>query len=203
MKKKIKKAWVGSAIMGGVGLVSSLLANNEAQEQASAARRLQAKRNFNDALVEQDVYDEEFILNNVNNLPTYNKGGKLPTSTSSSTTGRYDAKGGDLIPISDNAEVVDGNTHSENTIDDSYGVTLSDNGEPVANVEDEEVIVDNDLVFSDTLKKDGKTFAEHALVINTKIGELQEKGKTLTRPNEKFANERTIQGLEKQKQELS
>jgi len=117
-------------------------------------------------------------------------------TNNTSTTGKYDTVGGDLLPISDNAEIVAGNTHKENNIDNSYGVTLSENGNPVANVENKEVVVDNELVFSDKLKKGNKTFASIALDINTKIGELQAKSKESIKPAEKFSNERTIQGLE-------
>ena len=203
--KPVKKALSGAAIASiastGIGLVTSLIGQNKARKEAEKAQALASTNNFNTAMQEQDIYADKFKNDNINDLPVYDNGGKLNTN-SSSTTGKYDTVGGDLVPISDNAEVVDGNTHKEKDIDNSYGVTLSEDGEPVANVEDKEVVVDNNLVFSDKLKKGNRTFASIALDVNSKIGELQSKNKGLVRPNEKFANERTIQGLEKLNENL-
>lgn len=203
--KPVKKALTGAAIASiastGIGLVTSLIGQNKARKEAEKAQALASTNNFNTAVQEQDIYADKFKNDNINDLPVYDNGGKLNTN-SSSTTGKYDTVGGDLVPISDNAEVVDGNTHKEKDIDNSYGVTLSEDGEPVANVEDKEVVVDNNLVFSDKLKKGNRTFASIALDVNSKIGELQSKNKGLVRPNEKFANERTIQGLEKLNENL-
>ena len=203
--KPVKKALAGAAIASiastGIGLATSLIGQNKARKEAEKAQALASTNNFNNAMQEQDIYADKFKNDNINDLPVYDNGGKLNTN-SSSTTGKYDTVGGDLVPISDNAEVVDGNTHKEKDIDNSYGVTLSENGEPVANVEDKEVVVDNNLVFSDKLKKGNRTFASIALDVNSKIGELQSKNKGLVRPNEKFANERTIQGLEKLNENL-
>ena len=203
--KPVKKALAGAAIASiastGVGMVTSIIQQAKAKREAERAQALASTNNFNNAVQEQDIYADKFKNDNINDLPVYDNGGKLNTN-SSSTTGKYDTVGGDLIPISDNAEVVDGNTHKEKDIDNSYGVTLSEDGEPVANVEDKEVVVDNNLVFSDKLKKGNRTFASIALDVNSKIGELQSKNKGLVRPNEKFANERTIQGLEKLNENL-
>ena len=203
--KPVKKALAGAAIASiastGIGMVTSIIGQNKARKEAEKAQALASANNFNTAMQEQDIYANKFKNDNINDLPVYDNGGKLNTN-SSSTTGKYDTVGGDLVPISDNAEVVDGNTHKEKDIDNSYGVTLSEDGEPVANVEDKEVVVDNNLVFSDKLKKGNRTFASIALDVNSKIGELQSKNKGLVRPNEKFANERTIQGLEKLNENL-
>ena len=203
--KPVKKALAGAAIASiastGIGMVTSIIGQNKAKKEAEKAQALASANNFNTAMQEQDIYANKFKNDNINDLPVYDNGGKLNTN-SSSTTGKYDTVGGDLVPISDNAEVVVGNTHKEKDIDNSYGVTLSEDGEPVANVEDKEVVVDNNLVFSDKLKKGNRTFASIALDVNSKIGELQSKNKGLVRPNEKFANERTIQGLEKLNENL-
>jgi len=142
----------------------------------------------------------------MSSLPRLEVGGVIEEeetlSNKPSTTGKFDTVGGDLLPISDDAQVVSGNTHKENKIDGSYGVTLSADGQPIANVEDKEVIVDNDLVFSDKLKKGKDTFADIALGVNAKIGELQDKLKGAKSNAEKFSLERTIQGLEKTNQNL-
>ena len=97
----------------------------------------------------------------------------------------YNAKGGDLIPLSGDVDLVDGNTHEQDTIDNTNGVKLLDvNGRPVAEVEDEEVIKDNTKVYSDRLKvKVGKKFITYAAEAE-KLG--KEKGmyeKELADPN--------------------
>jgi len=185
-------------------------AEREAQEQADLAT-------INESTINQNTVANRALVNNLRDLPVYSKGGgigstskikkyaegaSIQNTNESSSMGNLDAVGGDLIPISDNAEVVSGNTHKENKIDGSYGVTLSANGQPVANVEDKEVVVDNDLVFSDKLKKGNRTFADIALDVNTKIGELQSKLKEAKNNAEKFSIQRTIQGLEKANQNL-
>lgn len=202
MKKPVKKGMWGTAIMGGVGLVSSIMGSNAADKAQKRAADLAQRNNLNMAVQEQDVYADEFKRNNVGDLPVYAKGGSMDGSSTSSTTGKLDATGGDLIPISDNAEVVQGNSHDENAIDGSYGVTLANGNEPVANVEDKEVVVGNDLVFSDKLMKGGRSFASIALEVNTKIGDLQANLKSSVKPAEKFSIERTIKGLEKANEEL-
>lgn len=212
-----------SAVMAGGaalwGASDAKRARRRAQLQGQAGQ-------YNATTMEQDVYAKQFVDENRSDLPVYSKGGtmnnsyrtvkkyelgstieenqdvSLVNSNESSSTGKLDAVGGDLIPVSDNAEVVSGNTHKQNNIDGSYGVTLSENGQPVANVEDKEVIVDNNLVFSDKLKKGNQTFADIALQVNTKIGELQDKLKGAKSNAEKFSIERTIQGLQKSNQDL-
>lgn len=200
-------------------------ANNAKKMQRQAVKQAQIA-DYNTSVTAQDVYAKQFAEENRNDLPVYSKGGNINnsykvvkkyalgdtiygnqdvnqiTSNELPSTGKLDAVGGDLIPVSDNAEVVSGNTHNQKTIDGSYGVTLSEDGQPVANVEDKEVIVNNNLVFSDKLRKGNKTFAEIALGVNTKIGELQDKLKGAKSTAEKFSLERTIQGLEKSNQDL-
>lgn len=193
--KTIKKAFYGAAISAGLGMVTTVMAQAQAKKDALKAKSLADTNNLNTAVQDQTIYAQQFKDDNVNDLPVYAKGGELNTNNTS-TTGKYDTVGGDLVPISNNAEVVDGNTHKENKIDGSYGVTLSEDGEPVANVEDKEVVVDSELVFSDKLKKGNRTFADIAMDVNSKIGELQAKSKGIIKPAEKFSTERTIQGLE-------
>lgn len=201
-KKKIPKAFYGAAISAGVGLITSKIAADAAKKEQNRSQLAAQSANFDQSVIEQDVYANQFERNNINDLPTFANGGDMDVTNNPSSTGKLDATGGDLIPISDNAEVVAGNKHSENKIDGSYGVTLSNGKEPIANVEDDEVIVNNDLVFSDKLKKGNRTFADIALAVNTKIGDLQANLKSATKPAEKFSLERTIQGLEKSNQNL-
>lgn len=218
-KKKIIKAELGSMISAmapaanaipvagpfvaaGAGLIGGLITANAQKKEARKQKRENDTLNFNQAVIEQDVYAKQFNESIKNDVPVYAIGGEMEDTNDTSTMGEYDTVGGDLIPIANNAEVVSGNTHNENNIDGSYGVTLSENGEPKANVEDKEVIVDNNLVFSDKLKTNGRTFASIALDVNTKIGELETKLKSSTKPAEKFSLERTIQGLKKSNKDL-
>ena len=201
-KKIVPKAFLGTAIMGGLGIVNSMVNANSANKAARKAKQLAYESTTREADVMQQNYLTQYNEALQDDLPVYAKGGKVPDTTVSSTTGKFDTVGGDLNPISSTAEVVQGNTHNEKKIDNSYGVTLLDDGNPVVNVEDEEVIVDNNLVFSDKLKKGNKTFADIAYDINSKIGDLEVQAKTLTKPAEKFSNERTIQGLKKENEEL-
>lgn len=191
----------GMAAGAVIGGVTSAIKSNKEKKKLKAQQKEVDKTLMDQSILEQDVYAKQFRDENITDLPTYKKGGKLNT-TDTSTTGEFDTVGGDLIPISDNAEIVKGNTHKENNIDGSYGVTLSKNGNPVANIEDEEVIVDNNLVFSNKLKLNGQTYADIALDVNNKIGELQVKAKNVTKPAQKFSIERTIKGLELANQNL-
>lgn len=187
-----------SAVSGVVSLVQAAKAKKEEQRMQMDVM----KNNYDTANVEQNIYNDQFRKDNINDLPVYAKGGKVTTTNTSSTKGKFDTVGGALLPISEDAEVVVGNKHTENKVDGSYGVTLSKNGNPVANVEDEEVVVNNDQVFSNKLKKGDETFADIALKVNSRIGELQEVLKTSKKPSEKFSIQRTIEGLENKNNNL-
>lgn len=188
--------------MSAVSGVVSLIQANKAKKEQDRMQLDVMKTNYDVANTEQNIYNDQFRKDNINDLPVYRKGGKMTTTNTSSTKGKFDTVGGDLVPISEDAEVVTGNKHTEKKIDNSYGVTLSKNGNPVANVEDEEVVVNNDQVFSNKLKKGNETFADIALKVNSKIGELQEVLKTSKKPSEKFSVQRTIEGLENKNNNL-
>ena len=72
------------------------------------------------------------------------------------SNGGYQTKGGNLVPIGDGVEEAIGNQHNEEKIDGVSGIQLSKNGEPVAEIENKEVVVDGDTVYSHQLKYDGK-----------------------------------------------
>jgi len=193
---------VGPILSLALGAGSAIWSASDAKKERRAKGQELAKTAFDVSKDQQEVYGKSFMDSTKGNLPVYSKGGDITETNNPSPTGKLDAVGGDLIPISDNAEVVSGNTHTENKIDGSYGVTLSDNGKPVANVEDEEVIVDNNLVFSNKLKKGKNTYADIALSLNVKKGALEEKLKSAKNNAEKFSIQRTIQGLDKANQDL-
>lgn len=201
-KKKVPKALYGAAISAGVGVLSSVYSSIQANKEAKKAKRAA----YDNTMREGDMVQQDYLLdynqNLQDDLPVYALGGDIPNTNTPSTTGKYDTVGGELNPISSSADVVQGNTHKEKTIDNSYGVTLLDKGEPVVNVEDKEVIVDNDMVFSDKLKKGKSTYADIAFATNSKIGELEKSINSTSSPAEKFSAERTIEGLKRSNIEL-
>jgi hypothetical protein len=83
-------------------------------------------------------------------LYLYANGGGL--NTTDSTLQQWNQRG--LTPISENAEV--DKTLTKKTNRWFLWCYFIWNGEPVANVEDKEVVVDGNLVHWDTLKKGGK-----------------------------------------------
>jgi len=87
----------------------------------------------------------------------------------------YNAKGGDLNPLSSDSEVAKGNTHNESRIDSTSGIKLLDaNGIPVAEIEDGEVVKNDQLVFSDRLKTSrGRTYAKEAESLGREKGRLE------------------------------
>lgn len=201
-KKRVPKAAFGAAISAGVGVLSSVYSSIQANKEAKKARRAA----YDNTMREGDMIQQDYLLdynqNLQDDLPVYALGGDIPNTNTPSTTGKYDTVGGELNPISSSAAVVQGNTHKEKTIDNSYGVTLLDKGEPVVNVEDKEVIVDNDMVFSDKLKKGNSTYADIAFATNSRIGELEKSINSTSSPAEKFSAERTIEGLKRSNIEL-
>lgn len=89
--------------------------------------------------------------------------------------------GGDLVPIGDGVEEVVGNKHNQTTIDGVSGVQLLENGQPTAEVENGEVIVDGDRVLSNRLMFDANnSYADKMKQLTKKRNKLeamQEKAK--------------------------
>lgn len=112
------------------------------------------------------------------------------------SNGGYQTKGGNLVPIGDGVEEAVGNQHNEETIDGVSGIQLSKNGEPVAEIENKEVVVDGDTVYSHQLKYDGKqSYADKMRKITAKRNKL-EKEQTATKDKRvKNTIERKLAGL--------
>lgn len=86
----------------------------------------------------------------------------------------HDTIGGSLIPMASGMDKAVGNTHEESSIDGTSGIKLLANGEPQAEVEDEEMIKDGQMVFSDRLKFDKKnTYAQKAETFARKRNKLE------------------------------
>lgn len=164
---------VGSVVGAGLGLVSGLMGNNEAKQQQE---ELERKRQ--EMVLQQQTLQDGLEFRNYNTtgnagLQYYAEGGQLLPS---SIKGKYLTTGGDLTSLNSRTEVAKGNTHGEKTIDGQYGITLHNGQEPVAEIEDEEVIIDNSKVYSDRLPFNSKqTYADKAKQIAKKAGKIEVK----------------------------
>lgn len=174
---------IGAGIGAGVGIIGGVINAEQAKEEERRARRQQYlnKQTADTQLLEESRYAK------TPDVHLYGCGGHM-------RAGKKMAIGGELNEIADGVQEVDGNTHGENTIDGQYGVTLQhpQTGEPVAEVEDKEVIVDNKKVFSDRLTDEkGVTFANRMKQIATKSHKIEEK-------LEQTGDTRRRNGLERQ-----
>ena len=112
------------------------------------------------------------------------------------SNGGYQTKGGNLVPIGDGVEEAVGNQHNEETIDGVSGIQLSKNGEPVAEIENKEVVVDGDTVYSHQLKYDGKqSYADKMRKITAKRNKLEKEQSTAKDKRVKNTIERQLAGL--------
>lgn len=112
------------------------------------------------------------------------------------SNGGYQTKGGNLVPIGDGVEEAVGNQHNEETIDGVSGIQLSKNGEPVAEIENKEVVVDGDTVYSHQLKYDGKqSYADKMRKITAKRNKLEKEQNATKDKRVKNTIERKLAGL--------
>ncbi len=189
--------------MGPVGAVAGIAVQGFAQAQASKARREMMSQRWK-AQKSQDAIALDNYPTKGEYVEYYANGGQLPTSP---IKGKYATIGGKTKTIADGVEEVEGNTHEQKAIDNSYGVTLvnKQNGMPTANVEDEEVIVDGEYVFSDRLSPDGKsTFAKKMKSLAMKRNKVEE-GLSEKQIDTKIRNglERTLQGIDMKEKQLA
>lgn len=112
------------------------------------------------------------------------------------SNGGYQTKGGNLVPIGDGVEEAVGNQHNEENIDGVSGIQLSKNGEPVAEIENKEVVVDGDTVYSHQLKYDGKqSYADKMRKITAKRNKLEKEQNNTKDKRVKNTIERKLAGL--------
>lgn len=179
---------IGTAVGAGLGIVSSVMAQDEASnEERKRQELLYGQQRAQDAIALQNY-------NQVGNagVQYYAGGGKLLPS---SIKGKYLATGGDLTSLNSTTEVAEGNTHGEKTIDGQYGITLSDGQQPIAEVEDQEVIVNNNQVYSDRLMYDSKrSYADVAKKIAKKAGKIETKLNDTTDSKSRNGYERQLAG---------
>lgn len=114
----------------------------------------------------------------------------------------YGTIGGNLQGIAQGTDEVQGNTHAENTIDGQYGVTLDVAGNPIAEVENKEILK-GDLVYSDQLKFDKtQTYAKKQKALAKKRAGLEEKLDETRNPRRRNSLERQIGFIHGQEEAL-
>lgn len=162
---------VASSIFGAVAKAK------EAKKQKREQER-QAFANLNNQFLEQSRGDNLAYMQSDedgnSDVQYYANGGKLNNLAPQTL-------GGDLVPIGDGVEEVVGNKHNQTTIDGVSGVQLLENGQPTAEVENGEVIVDGDRVLSNRLMFDANnSYADKMKQLTKKRNKLeamQEKAK--------------------------
>lgn len=160
---------IGGAIYGGID-AGNINDKAKAEEQAyqQRLRDWTNQKNTYD-LQQQKIYSNNYYKNNPvtgtqgASLMAY--GGKLPTY----------APGGQLTPIANGVVKAEGDTHSQDTNRDGMtGIALQQNGQPYAEVEDQEVI-NKGKVYSDRLSpNNNKTYAEISEKLAKKKGKFEE-----------------------------
>lgn len=161
-------------------------ANAQAEIDAQAEKERVAFENK-----QRDMYSRAYIAEN----PIY---GQIGASVYAYGT-RYNGKalpkkalGGELNSLASDVDKAEGNTHEEG------GITLHDNnGNPKAEIENQEVVVDNNKVLSDRLPfMGGKSFAE----IGEELGKEKGKNEEKLKNGDMFARngaKRAIEGIDK------
>ena len=181
---------IGAAVGGGLSLISGLLGKSkqkkeEARIEQERRGQLVAQQASNDA-----INAEKYDTSGDNSVKYYAGGGNLPS------TGQFNTKGGELVPISSNSEIAVGNTHGEKIIDNSYGITLQKGNTPIAEVENQEVIKDGKKVYSDRLMYNTtQTFADKAKQLGIKAGKLETKLNSTKDTKDRNGYERMLAGV--------
>ncbi len=140
------------ANMNPTGIIASIIADtistHKNTDNAIKANNQQA-RTSREFQIESDKLNDASLLSS------------FPTNGVNSVT-RY-ARGGELLPVNDKVELAVGDSHEKDTNNDgSPGISLSLQGNEVAEIEGGEVKWDN-KIFSDRIGIGNKTFADIAL----------------------------------------
>lgn len=218
-------------IGAGLSVISGLLASSKAKkakEEAQAATlkqergileasRSQQQQADNQALAEYDVEGQEDVQyykkggeiqpNLAKNQPTDQlslamQGGGLKPNLPVSNGG-FQTKGGNLVPIGDGVELAVGNKHNDTKIDGVSGIQLSQGGETIAEVEDNEVIADGNVVYSDRLKYDkNKSYADTMKALTKKRNKLEKEQEDAPNKAKKNSIDRQLAGLNMAEQSL-
>ena len=207
---------IAAGVQAGIGLVGSFLGMGAADK----ARREQIKqiaeqeRNAQ-ALQRTEQKRNDTVLYNKTNLEGdstvqyYAEGGELNplASTQQPMVGRainntslagYATKGGNLVQIGDGVEEARGNKHNETKIDGVSGIQLHPEGapEPIAEIEDKEILVDGNKVLSQQLKyKGNQSYADKMRQIVKNRNKLEKEQLETKSTRKKNTVERKLAGL--------
>ena len=187
-RKAVPKYALGALISTGVGLLTSSMAANKANNAAKKAEKRNQNLRYNEELNNDAIESEEYQKNIANSTTNYYqaKGGKLANTPASYT------KGGKLKPLSSDMVIAKGNKHNESKIDNTSGIKLMKGGKAIAEIEDDETIKDGKKVYSDRLTVDGNTtFAEAAANTATAKASFEQSG-----------NKKQVEVLDKQEDAL-
>ena len=170
------KRYIAPAVIGaGMGVIQGISQRNAARKaRRDALNQMWQEKSISDGqeLVDYNTQGEY--------IDYYANGGNLPSKPNTTSIGGYQTTGGKLKPIGEGVVEAEGNKHGENKIDNSYGITLHQQGEPIAEIEDEEVLVaqpdGGDMVYSDRLTDEkGVTFAKRMKQLTAKRNKLDSK----------------------------
>lgn len=111
--------------------------------------------------------------------------------------------GGDLVPTASGMDKAIGNTHEESKIDNTKGIKLLENGIPKVEIEDDEMIKNGQMVFSDRLKFDkNNTYAQKAEKLSKRRRKLENKLTETLDSRSKNTLERQVVGLDAKENDL-
>lgn len=195
-QRHIWGAVIGSALGTGASVISGMIEKKKQRELQNKQEQQSLQSAYFQKSINDTISARDYDPTGDENVEYYAKGGKINKLLELPSIGGYKAKGGNLVPIADGVEQVVGNRHNETTIDGVSGVQLSQNGEPVAEVEDNEVIVDGNQVLSDRLKYDkNNTYADKMRTLARKRNKLESQQERLNSSRTKNTIERKLAGL--------
>jgi len=182
-------AAAGAIIGAGIGLVSGIIGGSSAAKQRAAAQE-QQRQQYLGAVDEKKTMDATRLSEatfNEKSTQFYAKlGGRIPR-----------ASGAGLIPIARDIKAVYGPTHEQSDGNGGTGVSLDSETEVEGGGQNKrgEVIVDTakeSKVYSDAFGINGNTFADMAMAVGTRKGQIENAVKT----NE-YMLDRTLQAVDK------
>lgn len=190
-------AGIGAATTGVGAVLGAAAAKKQKKEAESNARRALFLEEQANSINELDNFESQGL----DGVDYYAYGGamKTPNQTSLSngkTLGGFTTEGGALVPIGDGVEKAIGNKHAENKIGGTYGIKVNQNGMPVAEIEDGEIVADGNVVYSDQMMYDkNNTYADKMEKITMQRNKLDKKLEGLKKPRQRNGVERQLASL--------
>jgi len=199
LPKAISGSLIASAAGTGLGIVTSFINNAKQKKEQARMEREQRASLFNSQLAEDNQLLENFNSKG-NIIEEYLEGGNLPLGSQPNLQA---IQGGTLIPTGENTQQAVGNTHSTNNIDGNYGIDIAKNGQPIANVENGEIIKDEEKVYSNQLKYDiNNTFSDKMRKLTNQENKLNIKLENTSDGRSKNSIERQLSIIDMAKDNL-